>query len=104
MCESNLDLLDFAIKHKVFISFGGDITYNKDKQKFLKKVPLKLLVLETDSPFFAPHPPRHSGERSDSRILNTPSNLKKVEEYIAKILNRNIQKITYENSLKLFDL
>lgn len=91
MCEPDPRLLDFAQEHKVFISFGGDITYYLEKQEFLKKVPLELLVLETDSPFFAPQHIHHSGKQSASRTLNTPANLEIIVKRISEILEINLE-------------
>lgn len=96
MCEANQDLLDFAIKHNVFISFGGDITYEVAKQNFIKKVPLELLVLETDSPFFTP---------TNLTSPNTPANLKVILEFIAKYLGKSLdqlEEILTTNSNVLF--
>ncbi|MBI2021282.1 TatD family hydrolase [Candidatus Daviesbacteria bacterium] len=102
MCEPDERLLSFAIKNKVFISFGGDITYNQKRQNFLKQVPLELLVLETDSPFCVPQP-----LKSKKSSLNTPANLKIIAEKVAEILKadpKEIEKITFENGKKLFGI
>ncbi len=133
MCEPNIRLLNFAKKQNVFISFGGDITYDKSKQEFLKKVPLDLLVLETDSPFFIPesshgtvipatapfdgggiqssrHPELVSGSGSSikSRMtVNEPAKLELIAQKIAETLGIDkirIQQTTYRNSLELFQL
>lgn len=45
-CEPDDELLIFAKKHKIFIGVDGDVTYDRKKQEFIKKVPLDLLVLE----------------------------------------------------------
>src|SRR3989338_8603763 len=50
-CEPDPELLKFAKEHKMFIGVDGDITYYKEKQEWIKTVPLEMLVLETDSPF-----------------------------------------------------
>lgn len=91
MCEPHPDLLDFAIKHKVFISFGEDITYDLEKQEFLKKVPLELLVLETDSPF----------------ISREPKDLRELLKFLTGLLKKDakeLEDITSNNSLSLFKL
>lgn len=98
MCEPDQRLLVFAKEHYIYISFGGDITYDSAKQDFLKKVPLKLLVLETDSPFFVP---------INLTSPNTPANLKIILEKISEILKvdqRKLAEITTKNSLSLFSL
>lgn len=101
-CEPEEELLSFATKNKIYIGVDGDITYNKKKQEFIKKVPLSLLVLETDSPFLIPEP-----LKSEKIFPNQPANLKLIAEFIAKLLDVNIEKlaqITTENSKKLFQL
>lgn len=94
-CEPDLELLEFAIKHKMFIGVDGDIFYKKDKQEFIKKVPLEMLVLETDSPFLSP----------DQKPGNEPKNIKIIAEFIASLLNCSIDKLakqTTENARVLF--
>jgi len=101
-CEPEQELLDFAVKHKIFLGVDGDITYQKDKQEFIQKFPSELLVLETDSPFLLPEP-----LRSKRTYPNEPKNLKIVAEFIAKIIGVSLSKlenITEENSKKLFQL
>lgn len=104
-CEPDDELLEFAKKHKIYIGVDGDITYRKDKQEFVKKVPLEMLVLETDSPFLHPEPFR--SEPRATRGPNEPKNLKIIAEFISKLLGvsmyRFIDKVS-ENSEKLFQL
>ena len=99
-CEANERLLTFAIEHDVFIGVDGDVTYNKEKQEFVKKIPLDLLVLETDSPFLIPEP-----LRSQKIFPNQPSNLKIILEFLSTLLtidSKELNKITTKNSRKLF--
>ncbi len=101
-CEPDEDLLNFAKEHKIFIGVDGDITYRKDKQEFIKKIPLDLLVLETDSPLLLPEP-----LRAKKQYPNKPENMKIIVEFIAKQtstpINRLIE-VTDNNSKKLFKL
>lgn len=97
-CEPDKKLLDFAKEYGIFIGIDGDVTYDSAKQKFIKHVPLELLVLETDSPFLAP---------KSIEFPNTPANLKLVASKIAeikKVEQKEIEKITFENSQRLFSL
>lgn len=99
-CEPDDELLSFAIEKGIFIGVDGDITYNKDKQEFVKKIPLEKLVLETDSPFLLPEP-----LRSQKKYPNEPKNIVMIAEFIANILNISVEKlgeITFENSRRLF--
>ena len=96
-CEPDKDLLQFAKEHKMFIGVDGDITYRKDKQEFIKNVPLEMLVLETDSPFLSP----------DKKFPNEPKNIPVIAEFIAKWLHCSIDSLTEqttENAKKLFHL
>ncbi len=127
--EPDKKILDFALKHKVFIGIDGDITYDKDKQEFIKQVPLENLVLETDSPYFIPEPllshsnglnkvkefarekspvesSRQGGE-SGNPISNEPKNLKLIAEFITRLKQTTLDSvtdITTQNALKLFSL
>lgn len=112
-CEPDQRLLDFAMKHTVFIGIDGDITYDNQKQEFIKKVPLELLVLETDSPYFVPEPLRHSREspvdfRVDRNpIINEPKNLNIIAEFLTILTDRPIEivrKLSSKNSSNLFKL
>ncbi|GIW62780.1 MAG: hypothetical protein KatS3mg090_0606 [Patescibacteria group bacterium] len=95
-------MLKFALEQKVFIGVDGDATYDPRKQAFIKKVPLDLLVLETDSPFLMPEP-----IRSERRFPNTPANLRYIAEicaYLKDLRVDEIVRITTENAFKLFRL
>lgn len=101
-CEQDDELLEWAKTHNVFIGVDGDITYKKDKQEFVKKIPLEKLVLETDSPLLLPEP-----LRTEKRYPNGPKNIKLIAEFIANILNLTIEQFnnaTMTNSLSLFQL
>lgn len=103
-CEPNQELLDMAIKNKIFIGCDGDVTYDPIKAEFIKKVPLDILVLETDSPFLTPEPVRsHNIDENN----NEPKNLIHIAECIAKIKNMDtdsLKKKTFQNSLQLFEI
>ncbi|MBI4130821.1 TatD family hydrolase [Candidatus Roizmanbacteria bacterium] len=101
-CEPNKNLLEFAKKNNVFIGVDGDITYNKEKQTFIKEVPLNLLVLETDSPFLLPEP-----LRSQKKYPNEPKNIPIILSFIANLVGageRELEKQTDENAGRLFNL
>lgn len=101
-CEPEEALLDFAKEKKVFIGFDGDLTYRVEKQVFFKKVPLELLVFETDSPFLTPEP-----VRKQKRFPNEPANLVYVIElasYLKKIPEEKLIEISFENGRRLFGI
>lgn len=96
-CESDQKLLDFAIKHNICIGIDADVSEYKEKEEFVKKVPLELLVLETDSPFLSP---------PEKTFPNTPANLALIAQKIAEIKKidfKKVEEITFENSNRLFN-
>lgn len=101
-CSPSQHLLDFAIKHKIFIGIDGDITYDKAKQEFVKKIPDNLLVLETDSPYLVPEP-----LRSQKVFPNEPKNLPVITQFVANLRNQSpeaLAKTTTKNATTLFNL
>ena len=107
-CQSDDQLLDFAKKHKIFIGVDGDVTYDKKKQEFVKKIPLDLLVLETDSPFLTPVVSsliRSSKNTTLRKFPNKPKNLPLIAQFISQILNVSMNQlieVTRENARRLF--
>jgi len=104
-CEPDPELLEFAKKHRMFIGVDGDITYYKEKQNFIKTVPLEMLVLETDSPFLIPRLKNTRLRKTTARQSNEPKNIPLIAEFVAKLkgvsINRLIEKTT-ENAQVLF--
>lgn len=101
-CEPDHELLAFAKDHHIYIGVDGNVTYSKSKQEFVKKIPLELLVLETDSPFLLPEP-----LRSQKLYPNEPKNIPIIAEFIAKLHNvetNHIIDTTEQNAKKLFQL
>lgn len=101
--EPDQEILDFALKHKVFIGIDGDITYDKSKQDFIKKVPLENLVLETDSPYFIPEPLISTNKN----LINEPQNSKIVAaslSFIKQIDYKTLIESTSQNAITLFNL
>ncbi|MGI6278428.1 MAG: TatD family hydrolase [Patescibacteria group bacterium] len=99
-CEPDEELLTFAQKHQIFIGVDGDITYWNKKARFIKTVPLEMLVLETDSPYLTPEP-----IKKEKPFPNEPRNLKYIAEFAAKIKNlplRTIAKQTTTNAKQIF--
>jgi len=101
-CEPDLELLNFAKGHNMFIGIDGDITYTPEKQEFIKEVPLEMLVLETDSPFLLPEPLKTKRE-----FPNNPSNLSFVAKEVARVKGINLEeviKVTTQNAKILFNI
>jgi TatD DNase family protein len=110
--EPDEKILKFAKEKNLYLGFDGDLTYNEVKQQFIKKVPLELIVLETDSPFLLPEPIRsfikHQTHKEEIRFYpNKPENLVLIFQFLSKLLNINPEILSdqiLENSLKLFNL
>ncbi|MBI3620123.1 TatD family hydrolase [Candidatus Roizmanbacteria bacterium] len=101
-CEADQELLGFAKKKGMFIGVDGDITYFKEKQDFIKAVPLEMLVLETDAPFLLPEP-----LRTQKKYPNEPKNLSLIAESVAKLKNVSFETIvaaTTKNANRLFSV
>ena len=101
-CEPDIELLEFAQKHGIFIGVDGDVTYDKTKQEFIKEIPIEMLVVETDSPFILPEP-----LKSEKKYPNEPAYVQYVVEEVAKLMDSSIEEvsqITMENGRRLFNL
>lgn len=84
-----------------YISFSGIVTFkNASKvQEVAKKMPIDGMLLETDSPFLAPHPLRGS--------KNEPKNVKITASFIAQLRNVPVDQlasVTSKNVGRLFRL
>ena len=100
-CQFNIELVKEAINLGFYISFAGPVTFKnaKNSQEVIKYVPLNKIFIETDSPYLAPEPVR--GTRNDSR--NVIYIAKKIAE-IKEITLAEVEKATYENPKKLFNI
>ena len=95
------EILNFVISNNYFIGIDGDITFDKNKQDFIRKVPLEYLVLETDSPLLAP---TNDGIKDRNKI-NYPYYLPQIAKKVSEITNISLDKIiktTTSNALLLF--
>lgn len=101
-CEVDDELLKYAQKHDIYIGIDGDVTYGGEKAAFAKKIPLEMIVLETDSPFILPEP-----LRSQKLYPNTPATIPLIAQRIADIKGiavKEVARVTTENARKLFGL
>jgi TatD DNase family protein len=92
-------LLDFTPECK--ISFSGIVTFKnaKDIQETAKNIPLKNILVETDSPYLTPDPLRWKEE-------NEPAFTKYVLQKIIELRNEEpeeIEKVIFENSKEIFN-
>lgn len=89
-----------AISYNMKLGIGGVVTFKNGKiDRFLNQIPLKHIVLETDSPYLAPAPYR--GKRNESSYLSLVC--KKLSE-IYNVSEEEIARITTENSKKVFKI
>ncbi len=89
-----------AISFNMKLGIGGVVTFKNGKiDKFLKKIPLDNLVLETDSPYLAPPPFR--GKRNESSYLSII--IDKLTE-VYEISAEKIIEITSSNAIELFKI
>ncbi len=96
----NLEQAKQAISYGMKLGIGGVVTFKNGKiDQFLGEIPLKNIVLETDSPYLAPTPYR--GKRNESSyLLNILDKL--VDIY--KLRPQEIAKITTQNSIDVFGI
>jgi len=89
-----------ALSYNMKLGIGGVVTFKNGKiDKFLNEIPLKHIVLETDSPYLAPTPFR--GKRNESGyIVNVIDKL--VDIY--GLTSEEIAKITTQNSKDIFGI
>jgi len=96
----NLQQAERAISYKMKLGIGGVVTFkNGGIDKFLNKIPLENIVLETDAPYLAPTPYR--GKRNESSYLVNVLN-KLVDIY--GLTPQEIAKITTQNSKEVFKI
>jgi TatD DNase family protein len=99
--NGNLDYAQKFIKLGFLLGINGIITFKKNTElrQVIKSIPMKYIVLETDSPYLSPEPFR--GQK------NIPSNLTYIASTVAKIKGKSyetVEKITTNNVFQLFDL
>ena len=97
--EGDLETALQVIEMGFYLGIGGPITFKNapEKRALLAALPLDVILLETDSPFLAPHP--HRGER------NEPAYVRWVAEAISSLINTpltTVARITSQNAARLF--
>lgn len=87
------------IKMGFLLGINGVITFkNSHLKEVVENLPLSSLILETDSPYLAPHPYRGS--------KNMPANVSVIATFLADLLGVTLQdlsKITNQNIDRIFD-
>ncbi len=83
----------------LMISFTGLITFSKNWDELLRKVPLDKIMIETDTPFMTPEPYR--GERNEPMLVQYVAN--RIAEIRSAPLER-IAEVTSNNAKRLFNI
>ncbi len=98
--SGSLEVAKQYIKMGYLLGIGGVLTFKNSKLKdVVAAISLDDIILETDSPYLAPHP--HRGEKND------PSYIPLVAHEIAEIKKTSVDEvadITTNNAIRLFDL
>ena len=101
--SGNARELDELIKLDCYFSVGGTVTFrNFKKQELIRRIPSERLLLETDSPYLAPHPRR--GKRNEPALLvytaQAVANIRCEPdlETLARITNTNFNRIFNTNA------
>lgn len=94
------ELLSLA-NENFYFGIGGVLTFKNAKKlvNVLPKIPQEKLLIETDGPYLTPMP--HRGERNEP--LYTTFVAQKMSELL-EIPLENINNLTTDNALKLFDI
>ena len=95
-----LEQANRAINLGFRLGIGGVVTFkNGGIDKFLNKIDIKNIVLETDAPYLSPVP--HRGKRNESFYVTYV--LKKISELYG-LNEQEIAKITSKNALEIFNI
>jgi len=92
-------LAEWALARDLYIGIAGPITFKNVRHlpDIVRDVPFDRLLVETDSPYLAPHP--HRGRR------NEPAYVAHVAERLAEVLGLPVEHIvaqTFANACRLF--
>ncbi|MCA9349216.1 TatD family hydrolase [Candidatus Saccharibacteria bacterium] len=91
--SSTIDDLQSIIARKgLYVGLNGIMTFTKDEKQLesAKQVPLKRLMLETDSPYLTPKPLRGK--------INTPANVRLVAEYLSDLRKEPLRLLADQTS------
>ena len=97
--SGSVESLSEVLKLNLYIGLDGPLTFTNAKtpKEVCEEVPLEKLVLETDSPYLAPHPLRGT--------VNEPKNIALVLDEVTRIKGlskKHISDVIYRNSCELF--
>jgi TatD DNase family protein len=98
-----------------YFTFGGLITYNRDFDGIIRKIPIERIMVETDAPFVIPRPPSQAGACSGVAGgpvpvrggRNEPIFVEYVAKKMAEIKNISLGEVcekTTANAIDIFKL
>lgn len=99
--SGSVESLKSVLNLGLYIGLDGPVTFKNSKtpKEVAMEVPLDRLLLETDSPYLAPHPLRGT--------VNEPLNIRLVLDEISELRNeskKHLADCTYNNARKLFKI
>ena len=98
--NGSIEVANLYMKLGYYLGIGGVVTFkNSNLGVVIKDIPIDRIVLETDSPYLSPEPYR--GQE------NSPKNIPIIAEKVSnakKISTEDVEKITCDNVVRLFDL
>lgn len=98
--SGSYEMAEKFVKLGFYLGIGGVVTFKNSKLKdTVLKIGLEHIVLETDSPYLSPEPYR--GKK------NGPQNVYHIASFLADLFDvslEEVEKITTENAMSLFDL
>ena len=94
----DLNMAERAIQENFYISFSGIITFKNatDLKSIAQTLPLERLLIETDSPYLAPHPFRGKP--------NQPAYVRYVAECLAELRDCSLDTIAKQTTTNFFSL
>ncbi|MFZ0219539.1 MAG: TatD family hydrolase [Candidatus Aquirickettsiella sp.] len=94
----DLNMAEAAINENFYISFSGILTFKNaaDLKSIAQKLPLERLLIETDSPYLAPHPFRGKP--------NQPAYVRYVAECLAQLRDCSLDVIAEQTTLNFYNL
>ena len=99
--EGRASYMKHVLEAGFYISFTGNIVYNKDRAQVAKKVPLDKLLLETDCPYFA------KASKGKPCLRSTPCDVKILADFHAKVRGVSLSEVesqTTKNAKALFGI
>ncbi len=95
------DLVRLVLENGYMVAFGGNITFKRNEsfKRYIEKIPLEQIVIETDSPYLSPEPFR--GKRNDSSNLEIVCN--KLAMY-KNVDSQELSNIVFDNAKKYFNI